>query len=599
MVGGVYTGGYSQLWAELKRRYDNPRRLVESHVYRLLDLPEHPVPTQRNVRKVIDVVRSTLPALNVMGLATDQWDAIVYPIVLRKLPTPAVSHWTGLNHAETLMLEEIETYADTLRCDPNVSLRPSTARRMAQSHVVTSKSPNATMKSSLACPRCAEPHRLSICPQFRKCSSGTCDNCKQKHNTLFCKASSCNEKLPATTSAAARPAPAFETSVGAITPQVLPRIDAVQSLLAQSEGIVLLATARAPLLDKVGEEVACRILCDMGSQRVTSSRGQATLVMRSYHDATFECTFEAHILPQITSEIPASPIDINHYQHLQDIPLADPTFHTPGSIDVLIGADIWERLDEILQRFWELEEVGRPPAVDDLSEDIFCKTVSRNSDGRYVVQIPFSPNASALDNSYVKAFNQFLNLERRLSNDDELRNKNIQFMRDYEALGHMEKITPQPGDPSQVYYVPHHAVTSKFRVVFNASAKTSNGVSLNDTQLVGPPVQNPLAAILLRYRRFRIAITADIEKMFRQIEVDSRHRCWQQIFWRESPSDTLGVYQLTTLTYGMACSPFNAARVLQQCANENQSAVFGASCEEPDNCDQVLTLQAIKGYSSE
>ncbi|XP_036320342.1 uncharacterized protein LOC118734753 [Rhagoletis pomonella] len=162
------------------------------------------------------------------------------------------------------------------------------------------------------------------------------------------------------------------------------------------------------------------------------------------------------------SQIPASPIDINHYQHLQDIPLADPTFHTPGSIDVLIGTDIWgmfllgetftggskdpcalstrlgwgicgpafprctslptlralpkfaaeeERLDEILQRFWELEEDGRPPAVDDLSEEIFCKTVSRKSNGRYVVQIPFSPNASALGNSYVKAFNQFLNLE--------------------------------------------------------------------------------------------------------------------------------------------------------------------------------------------
>ncbi|XP_036321998.1 uncharacterized protein LOC118736000 [Rhagoletis pomonella] len=265
MVGGVYTGAYSQLWAELKRRYDNPRRLVESHVYRLFDLPEHPVLTQHNVHNIIDVVRSTLRALNVKGLATDQWDAIVCPIVPRKLPTPAVSHWTVLYHAETLpnlqkMLEEIETYADTLRCDPNVSLRPSTARRVAQSHVVTPKSLNATMKSSLACPRCSEPHRLSRCPQFRaltvdqrlnlvrqaylcynclgtshsarECSSISCNNCKQKHNTLLCKTSSCIGKLPATTSAATRPAPAFETSIGAITPQVLPRIDVMQSLLA-------------------------------------------------------------------------------------------------------------------------------------------------------------------------------------------------------------------------------------------------------------------------------------------------------------------------------------------------------------------------------
>ncbi|XP_017464630.1 PREDICTED: uncharacterized protein LOC108358024 isoform X2 [Rhagoletis zephyria] len=88
----AHSGGYDLLWAELKRRYDNPRRLVESHVNRLLDLPEQPALTQRNVRNVIDVVRSTLRALNVMGLATDHWDAIVYPIVLRKLPTSAVAH---------------------------------------------------------------------------------------------------------------------------------------------------------------------------------------------------------------------------------------------------------------------------------------------------------------------------------------------------------------------------------------------------------------------------------------------------------------------------------------------------------------------------
>ncbi|XP_036322260.1 uncharacterized protein LOC118736272 [Rhagoletis pomonella] len=128
MVGGVYTGGYDQLWAELKRRYDNPRRLVESHVNRLLDLPEHPALTQRNVRNVIDVVRSTLRALNVMGLVTDHWDAIVYPIVLRKLPTSAVTHWTILSHSDPLpqlqkMLEEIETYADTLRSSSTVPPR--------------------------------------------------------------------------------------------------------------------------------------------------------------------------------------------------------------------------------------------------------------------------------------------------------------------------------------------------------------------------------------------------------------------------------------------------------------------------------------------
>ncbi|XP_036347791.1 uncharacterized protein LOC118757161 [Rhagoletis pomonella] len=228
MVGGVYTGGYDQLWAELKRRYDNPRRLVESHVNWLLDLPEHPALTQRNGRNVIDVVRSTLCALSVMGLATDHWDAIVYPIVLRKLPTSAVTHWTVLSHSDTLpqlpkMLEEIETYADTLRSSSTVPPRHSATFRTAQSHMVMPKSSSANMRSAMTCPRCAEPHRISRCPQFRAlsldqrlhwvrqatlcfnclgpghsacdCNSGNCDNCKQKHNTMLCKAAPQGEHL--------------------------------------------------------------------------------------------------------------------------------------------------------------------------------------------------------------------------------------------------------------------------------------------------------------------------------------------------------------------------------------------------------------------
>ncbi|XP_017477979.1 PREDICTED: uncharacterized protein LOC108367793 [Rhagoletis zephyria] len=136
------------------------------------------------------------------------------------------------------------------------------------------------------------------------------------------------------------------------------------------------------------------------------------------------------------------------------------------------------------------------------------------------------------------------------------------------------------------YYIPHHAVTSKFRVVFNASAPTSSGVSLNDVQLVGPALQDSLGSILLRFRRFRVAITADIEKMFRQVLVAPEHRDYQRIIWRESPADDIRVYRLKTITYGMACSPYNAVRTLQQCAYDNYGSV-------PDRRQAVLARDAI------
>lgn len=141
---------------------------------------------------------------------------------------------------------------------------------------------------------------------------------------------------------------------------------------------------------------------------------------------------------------------------------------------------------------------------------------------------------------------QFHSLERRLAENTELKEKYIAFMREYRALGHMEYVG-QPGDHASGYYIPHHAVTAKFRVVFNASARISTGVSLNDTQLVGPTIQDSLLHIIFRFRRFLIALTADVEKMFRQILVAPEHRQFQGILWRESPKRNLDVYQLTTL----------------------------------------------------
>lgn len=56
-----------------------------------------------------------------------------------------------------------------------------------------------------------------------------------------------------------------------------------------------------------------------------------------------------------------------------------------------------------------------------------------------------------------------------------------------------EQIQPSDGHP--VFYLPHHAViredkqTTKTRVVFDASARDSNGVSLNSCLEVGPALQ--------------------------------------------------------------------------------------------------------------
>lgn len=75
------------------------------------------------------------------------------------------------------------------------------------------------------------------------------------------------------------------------------------------------------------------------------------------------------------------------------------------------------------------------------------------------------------------------------------------------------------------FFLPHSAVlrdseTTKCRVEFDANAKSSSGISLNDLILVGPQMQDQLYSILLRMRLKRYVLCADIKMMFRCVLID-------------------------------------------------------------------------------
>ena len=113
-----------------------------------------------------------------------------------------------------------------------------------------------------------------------------------------------------------------------------------------------------------------------------------------------------------------------------------------------------------------------------------------------------------------------------------------------------------------VYYFPIHVVTkessstTKIRAVFDASAKSSTGVSLHDTLLVGPTVHPPLVDVLLCFRLHRIALTTDISKMYCAIELALTDHDYHRFVWRKSPKDPILDYRMTRVTFGVSASSF-------------------------------------------
>lgn len=152
--------------------------------------------------------------------------------------------------------------------------------------------------------------------------------------------------------------------------------------------------------------------------------------------------------------------------------------------------------------------------------------------------------------------------------------------------------------------MPHHAVikndslTTKTRVVFDGSAKTASGLSLNDILMVGPTIQDDLFSINLRFRTYRYALTADIQQMYSQVRVDSEDRNFQKILWRFNPNEPIKIYSLNTVTFGTACAPFLAIRTLHQlAADESDSYPTVASILKQDfyEDDGLTGSQTLQG----
>ena len=126
--------------------------------------------------------------------------------------------------------------------------------------------------------------------------------------------------------------------------------------------------------------------------------------------------------------------------------------------------------------------------------------------------------------------------------------------------------------------LPHHAVfkesstTTKTWVDFDASAKSTTGVSLNDILMVGQTIQQDLLSTVLRFGMHRYAMTADISKMYQQIWAHPEDYDLQRILWRRSSDEPLRQYQLVTVTYVTAPASFLATRCLNQLASEEASS---------------------------
>lgn len=368
----------------------------------------------------------------------------------------------------------------------------------------------------------------------------------------------------------------------------------------------------------------------VGGAQIGTVRQAVQIKVSSINSDTRPLVTTALILPSLTSYAPKLTSEISTFAHLSNLQLADSNPMSSSPIQVLIGADIYgsiiresikrgspdqpiaqnsifgwilsgplpserssersnhpltvhhcaslQTLSDQITRFWAIEDI---PSASTLTpsekqcEIHFCHTHKRDSNGQYVVRLPFKTDPPIdIGHSRQRAERLLRSLSRRLESQTDLKSEYVSFLSEYETLGHMRRVSEGSSSSPQCVYIPHHpvvradSITTRVRVVFNASSATSNGTSLNDHLLTGPTLQAELPSVILRWRRFRFVYTADIAKMYRQIKIDSRDLDYQRILWHSDPTQ-ISEYQLLTVTYGMACAPYLALRVLRRLAEDD------------------------------
>lgn len=383
----------------------------------------------------------------------------------------------------------------------------------------------------------------------------------------------------------------------------------------------------------------------IGDTSVNIVPERCSAIIRSMQ-STFVRQHDFLVLPHITEKLPKKRIIIDHLNVPSYIKLADPSFYQPSSIDILLGADIfWEligseqrplgnklpvlhssqlgwliagpicnqalnttettvcnfvtnesSLESQLTRFWEYEDFpahNQPKPFITESEKHFTENTFRLNNGRFCVRLPLIDTPDCLGDSYFLAKKRFLSLEKRLNQNPELKLMYSDFIQEYCDLGHLSEAIVEK--PNLSYFLPHHAVvkenseSTKLRVVFDASARTSSGFSINDIQMVGPNIQDSLFNILLRFRHYQYVLSGDIEKQYRQVVMNELDRDLQLILWRKDESLPIKTLRLNTVTYGFASASFLAARCLWQLGEETADTIIKSIIQNDFYCDDLLT----------
>ncbi|XP_058816930.1 uncharacterized protein LOC131680228 [Topomyia yanbarensis] len=592
----VEADNYASTWEALLKRYDNKRFLKRQLFRALYDLSPVSQESPQEIHVLADDFHRHVKALanwtqlRAWEEKTSNNDDVTYDMLIEFL------------YQRVRMLTSVITdlrYRSQQPVTAYVAGSIPTPKPFKVSYKAATVESSSSALPCLACPekyflfQCPAFSEMSICQrrelvsqkrlcwncfrtghQARNCTSVfSCRNCHEKHHSLL------HEPVPSNM----QPTPVLAAS------QSIPSTSAIAvpsssvnakgqvSLSVQAEhSTVLLETVCLLVVDQNGKEIPVRALLDSGSMfnLITNKLANSLNLRRTKVDIAvagigestkqIKCQLTARIkskstpystklefliLKRPTVNLPTAPIDISEW-NLPKLSLADPRFHIPSDIDMVVGGETYHELhpgskrslgeglpllietvfgwtvsgkiaidhptvprvchlttvdrssEQALQKFQELEAV-EPFSVYSVEEkqckELYATTTTRGSFGRYLVHLPLTRDPLVnLGESRAIAERHCLSLEKRLERDSPTKDAYCNFMDEYVRISDMRKLLDPVEDVNPHCYLAHHPVFK--------------------------------------------------EKTFRQIQLHFEDRALKRIPWCPNRDEPLAMYELQTAT---------------------------------------------------
>jgi hypothetical protein len=372
---------YKEAWESVINRYDNKKEIVFSHLKKFDDFKPLRDESSTGLHSLADNINELVRSLKVLGELVDAWDTILIYYSVKKLDPETRKQWS-LDQAEETDLPELKEFVTFIEsraralADSNSS--SSSQKRFISSGQSSSEKKNlssshhvSTESSSRSCLKCSKPHHLYQCNDFaamgvqdRKSlvvDNKLCFNCMfSGHSSRNCpvnfKCRHCGLKhhrlLHQDSTTESSPAP-------------------VSSLLATSkfsDKVVLLSTLLVKIRDATGKFQTCRAFLDTGSETNfvsedcakrlgvkgektnipitgiggTSADPAKAILSLTIHSCVnmWYMNIQALVYHKLTANrLPRASCE-SSWDHLKNLQLADPNYHQPSGIDLILGATV-------------------------------------------------------------------------------------------------------------------------------------------------------------------------------------------------------------------------------------------------------------------